>query len=321
MGRNTDRAFELLGIALHAPLFAPEALAQIREAAEARVRKDLGNPNQVAMGAFFAHGFPGHPYGRSVDGDLVTLAAIDHADIVAHHRRTITRGNLRVAVVGAIGADALGDALDRAFLDLPVAESAPPPLTRMAGLGERIVTRLDAPQSTIYFGRPGIMRHDPDFAAAAVANHCLGGSQVTSRLFRELRELRGLCYAVWTGLYVPDAACGIVGSTSTPNAKVPEALDVIAAEIARLARDGVDAEELATAKGYLVGSHSLRFDSSSSIANHLLTLQLEGRARSWLDARNAAIAAVTREDVARAVHRLVGDGSLLVTIAGDPPAA
>ncbi len=317
----TDRAFELLGVALRGPPFVPAAVARTRAAAAAQVRNNLANSDRVAIRSFFAHGFPDHAYGRPIEGDLDTLEAITVADIIGLHARMITRGNLRVAVVGAIGAGELGGALDRACAALPRGAASSTPNTSLSGLGARIVSRRDVPQSTIYFGRPGIVRSDPDFMAAMVANHCLGGSQGTSRLFKEAREKRGLCYAVWTALHATVGACTFIGSTSTPNARVGDMLDLIAMEIARLVRDGTGLDELEKAKSYLVGSHLLKLDSSAAIASLLLDMQFAGRDRAWLDQRNEQIAAVTQADVARAMRRLVGDGSMLIAIAGDPPLA
>jgi zinc protease len=81
---------------------------------------------------------------------------------------------------------------------------------------------------------------------------------------------------------------------------------------------GIGAEELDKARKYLVGSYALRFDTSRKIAGHLCALQLDGYDVDRLDSRNARIAAVSVEDAARTAKRLLGDGNLLITIAGKP---
>lgn len=319
LARETDRAFELLGLALHAPRFAEDDVARIRGALQSEVRAGLTRPDTVAGRAFAARGFGGHPYGRPANGDLASLERIARADIVGLHRRLLTRGNLRVGVVGAIDPETLGAALDRAFAELPTEAVAPTPATTLGALGERAVTRLDLPQTAIRFGRPGMARTDPDFAAAMVVNQCLGGGgSLSSRLFREVREKRGLCYSVWTGLQLAEGACTLVGATATRNDRAAEALGVVETEILRLAREGLAPDELDRAKGTLLGSSSLRLDSSTAIAALLLGLQLDGRDPDWLDERNRQIAAVTLSDAARAAERLLGDGRLLVAAAGDP---
>ncbi len=319
LARETDRALELLALALQAPRFAPDDIARVRAAQESEIRAGLTRPDTVANRAFVACGFGGHPYGRPASGDLASLERITREDIAHLHRRLLSRGNLRIGVVGAIGADALAAALDRAFAALPPEAVAPTPATTLGALGERQVTRLDLPQTAIRFGRPGIARNDPDFAAALVVNQGLGGGgSLSARLFREVREKRGLCYSIWTKLQLAEGACTLVGATTTRNDRTAEALGVIEAEILRLARDGLAPDELDQARGYLLGSFHLRLDTSAAIAALLLGLQLDGREPDWLDERNRQIAAVTPADGARAAERLLGDGRLLVAAAGDP---
>ncbi|WP_019903456.1 pitrilysin family protein [Methylobacterium sp. 77] len=318
LSRNADRAFELVGLALRDPLLASDDHERIRDAACAEVRKSLTQTDQVAMDALFAHGFPDHPYGRPKGGDLASLAAISRSDIVDLHAGMVTRDNLEIAVVGAIGPDALVALLDRAFSELPVGTSPAVAPCSLAHLGARFVTPLASPQTTIYFGRPALARHDHDAMASVVVNHCLGGGTFSSRLFREVREARGLCYSVWSMVRFSDEGSTIIGATSTPNERAGEALGVIQGEVARLIQEGIGTDELEAAKSYLTGSYGLRFDTSRSIANLLLELKFDGRDPSWLDERNRRIAAVTEADAARTIERLFGDGALLVTAAGEP---
>ena len=162
------------------------------------------------------------------------------------------------------------------------------------------------------------MRGDPDFNVATVVNHCLGGGAFTARLYKEVREKRGLCYSVYSQNSELDHAAMFVGATSTKNARVTEAVDTIRDEIRKLSTDGIPAEELDKAKKYLIGSYALRFDTSRKIAGQLVSLQLDGYDVDRLDTRNDSIAAVTVEDAARTAKRLLGDGDLLITIAGKP---
>ena len=317
LARETDAAFELLGLALRDPRLAADDIVQVRRAMESDARTGLSRPDPVVNWTFAAHGFAGHPYGRPTGGDLESLPLIERADLATLQTRLMTRDNLRVAVVGAIGPDALGLALDRAFLELPTGSPVQTPATVLQGLGERIVTQLDLPQSTIRFGRPGLSRKDPDFAAATVVNQCLGGD-MSSRLFREVREKRGLCYAMATALQVADGASTLVGRTATRNDRAVEALGVIETELLRLSRDGLEPDEIERSKGYLIGSSKLRLASSSAISALLLGLQLDGRPLDWPDTQNARVAAVTLDDAQRAAVRLIGDGRLLVAVAGDP---
>jgi zinc protease len=188
----------------------------------------------------------------------------------------------------------------------------------MASMGERRIVDLDVPQSTIRFGLPGLGRNDPDFWAGVVVNHILGGGVFSARLFREVREKRGLAYSVHSQLMTYNHAALFSGGTSTKNERALESLSVIEEEIAKLAEDGPTEDELDKARKYIIGSYALRFDTSTKIAGNLAHLQVEGYPVEFLDERNSHIAAVTLEDTKRVAKRLFLGKKLLVAAAGRP---
>lgn len=319
LSRNADRAFELLGLAVQEARLDVDAVERVRSQIAAALRRELNDPDQAAARVFRASSYPDHPYGQPVRGDLKIVPTITRDDMVALRTRFMARDNLKVAVVGAIDAERLGRELDRVFGRLPAkAELTPVSTVTLAGVGTRHVTTIDIPQSTIRFGRQGFMRDDPDYDAGTVVNHCLGAGSFTSRLYKEVREKRGLCYSVYSQNSELDHAAMLVGATSTKNERASEAIDVIRHEIDLMAKDGIGEQELEKAKQYLVGSYALRFDTSRKIAGHLVHLQLDGYGVERLDDRNEKIGAVTVADAARAAKRLLGDGDLLIAIAGKP---
>jgi zinc protease len=314
-----SQAFDLLSAALCVPRFDPDALQRQRDQAAAGLQRALHDPAEVAARAFRNSCYGDHPYGRSVTGDLESLSTITHDDIIAIRSRTMARDNLKIACVGAIDAVELREQLDRSFGGLPpAAQLACVPLAATGGVGTRQVIPLDVPQSMIRFGRQGIKRDDTDYDAATVVNHCLGAGSFTSRLFREVREKRGLCYSIQSQNLDLDQAALFGGVTATSNERAAEALDVIDEQLRLMAEQGIGAGELAKAKQYLVGSYALRFDTSRKIAGLLCKLQLNGTDAGRLDTRNASIAAVSVEDAARTASRLIGNGDMLVVIAGKP---
>jgi len=224
------------------------------------------------------------------------------------------------AVVGAIDEDGAAKLVDKAFADLPMkSDLEAVPKAPFSGLGAIDLIDLDVPQSTIRFGRPALSRDDPDYIASVVAAHVLGGSgSMTSRLFREVREKRGLAYTVFGTFYALEHGSYFYGGTTTKNERARESFDVAQAEIRDVALNGLSEEELEKGKTYLIGSYPLRFDTSAKIAAQLIHIQLERRAPEWLIERNRTIAAATLESVKRAAHRAFGDGSLLTTVVGRP---
>lgn len=317
--RNKAKAFELLGLAVTQARLDPEPLERVKSQIAAGLKREINDPDHVAARTFRRIAYAGHPYGAPMRGDLETLPALSRPALVDFRAANLARDNLKVAVVGAIDAATLAAYLDEVFGALPATASlVPVPDVAFAGVGTREIVDIDLPQSTIRFGRQGIARADADFIPAMVVNHILGGGVFSARLFKEVREKRGLAYSVYSQLANQDHAAMLYGGTSTKNERAAESLDVIQGEIRSLAEDGPGEEELAKAKKYLIGSYALRFDSSTKIAAHLTRLQAEGYGVDYLDMRNRLIEAVTMADAKRAAKRLFGDGALLVTVAGRP---
>ena len=318
--KNLERAAELLRLAVNAPRFDQEPFDRVREHMNARLRHDANDPATLASRSWKAKSFPDHPYGQPADGTLETLARIERGDLVKAARRGIARDQLLIAVVGAIDEKGATALVDKAFADLPAkSELRLIPDAAFAGLGAIDRVDLDVPQSTIRFGRPALKRDDPDFIPAIVAAHVLGGSgSMTSRLFREVREKRGLAYTVFGTFYSLERGAYFYGGTTTKNERARESFDVASAEIRDVALNGLNEEELEKGKTYLIGSYPLRFDTSAKIASQLVHIQLERRAPEWLVERNREIGAVTMASVKRAAHRAFGDGSLHTTVVGRP---
>ncbi len=317
--KHADEAFELLRLALAEPRFDDDAVERVRAQTIAGLRYQQNDPGVMATRRFFAEGFGGHPYGNPTSGTIESVASITRDDLVALHRAVIARGRAKIAVVGAIGESRLSGLLDGVFGRLP--EAAPLKSIAPVALrnrGERVIVDLDVPQSVIRFGTEGVPIRDKDFIPAFVLNHILGGGAFTSRLFQEVREKRGLAYSVGTSLVSYRAAAMTWGYTATKNERVAECLDVIAAEMNRLKTDGPTDEELQKAKDYLTGSYALGFDTSTKIAHTLAQLNFEGLGIDYIGRRNRLVAAVTQADIRRVSERILGDGNLLVVIAGRP---
>ncbi|MEA2841266.1 MAG: zinc protease [Methylobacteriaceae bacterium] len=317
--RNTDAAFDLLRVALNEARLDPEPMERVREQMAAALKRDLNDPEAMGNRAFRAAAFPDHPYGRAVRGELGTLPSITRADLDDLRTRAFARATLKIAAVGALDAATLARHLDEVFGAWPeLPELVTVPATSIANLGTRKIVDLDVPQTTIRFGRPGIHRRDPDFIPAMVVNYILGGGGLTTRLFHEVREKRGLAYSVYSQIQSFDRAAMLAGSTSTKNERAAESLAVIESEIKLLAREGPSEAELEKAKRYLTGSYALSFDTSTKIAAQLVHLRQEGFDISYLDERNKLVEAVTLAEAKRVGERLFGDGALLVTAVGRP---
>ena len=177
---------------------------------------------------------------------------------------------------------------------------------------------MDLPQSTVVFGSAGIARDDPDFVPALVMDYILGGGSFSSRLTREIREKRGLTYDIYTTLASGNYGNLYMGSFSSSNQHVAEAVDILRQEWDRMADGGVTDAELVGAKRFLTGDYALRFEGNASIAAQLIGVQVSGLGLDYINKRNDLVEAVTADDVARVARRLLSPGSLSTIVVGRP---
>lgn len=318
LSENADEAFELVRLALTEPRFDPEDVARVRAQALAGLARDEEDPDTVAYRTFFTQAFGNHPYATATSGTPESVAAIDVDDMRAYVARALARDNISIAVVGDISAADLAPLLDSTFGSLPESTQrgdaqAVEPLVP----GTTVIER-DNPQTVVVFGMAGIKRDDEDFIPAYVMNYVLGGGSFVSRMFKQVREERGLAYSAYTSLY-PLAHGGLtLGYFASNNASAGEALDVAKAQIADVAADGITEAELEAAKTYLTGSYALRFDSSRAIAGQLAAIQFEDLGLDYVNQRNSLIDAVTLEDVKRAASRTLAPDAMRIVAVGKP---
>ena len=316
---NRDRAFELLRLALTEPRFDDEPVERIRSQIQASLRRRLDDPDRLASKAWFERAFDGHVYARPVDGTIDSVATITSDDLRTFVDGRLAKDNLLIGVAGDITAEELGPLLDHAFGGLP-ASAASLPATPIAPEESGIsVIRQDVPQSKVLFGQKGLKREDPDFYAAYIANHILGGGGFTSRLTAEIREARGLAYSVYSYLFPTELSPLWMGGLGTSNASVAQALELVHQEVKRMAEGDISEQELADAKTYLTGSFPLRLTSNDRIAGLLVSMQVNDLGTDYLDNRNDFIEAVTLDDLKRVAARLYHPDRLLTVVVGDPP--
>jgi len=316
---NRDRAFELLRLSLTEPRFDEEPVQRIRGQIQSSLRRRLDDPDRLASRTWFEQAFSGHAYARPTNGTIESVEAIEVADLKRFVETRFGRDNLLIGVAGDITADELKPLLDETFGNLP--ESAADIEAEMIEPKQTGVTvvRQEVPQSKVLFGQKGLEREDPDFYAAYVTNHILGGGGFTSRLTAEIREARGLAYSVYSYLSPFDFSATWMGGLGTSNDSVKEALDVVGSQVERMAKGDVSEEELNDAKTYLTGSFPLRLTSNDRIAGILVSMQVNELGIDYLDKRNSLIDAVTLEDVKRVAARLYDPENLLTVVVGDPP--
>lgn len=317
--KNRGEAFRLLGLAMTQPRFDDEPVERIRGQIIAGLVRSAQDPNRIAGKTFFEAAFPGHPYGHTTRGEEETVAAVTADDLRAFVKSRLAKDTMLIGAVGDITPEELGRLLDSALGPLPAAAQAfEIPEIAFPEDNRTIVIRRGNPQSVLMFGMPGIKRNDPNYFAAVLLNHVLGGGSFSSRLYQEIREKRGLAYSVYSSVYPLQQSGMIVGGVGTANERVAESLDLVRAEIRDVAETGISEAELDLAKTFITGSFPLRLDSNARIANMLVALQIFDLGIDYLERRAEIVNSVTLDDVKAMAQRLFKADGMLVVVVGDP---
>jgi len=314
LAEKRDAALDLLKIAVQKPRFDQAPVDRIRSQMVAGIVASAKDPDTEAEVRWAEALYGSHPYARPDDGTEKSLTAITTDDLDAYHKAVFARDTLKVAVVGAIDADTLKLKLDELFGDLPEKSDLRPVANVDLHLGQEVRVDYDLPQTSLQLAYPGVSRDAPDFFAAYLMNHILGGGTFSSRLFDEVREKRGLAYSVDSSLVTNKYSSGLVISTATRSDRAQETLQVMRDVIRRMAEEGPTEAELSAAKKYVIGSYALNnLDTSTAIAATLLSLQEQDLGIDYIQRREALIDAVTLDQV-KAVARklLVAEPALLV---------
>ncbi|MEL7257349.1 MAG: pitrilysin family protein [Pseudomonadota bacterium] len=318
LSENRDKALALLRESLINPRFDEDAIERVRAQVISVIQSDEKDPDEIAGRSFRTLVFGDHPYGSSLNGTIETVSSLTRDDLTAAHAATLARDRLYVSAVGDVTKEELATILDTLLGDLPETGAPLPEDAELNLPGGTEVVEFATPQSIATFAQPGIERDHPDFFAAFVLNHILGGGGFESRLMQEVREKRGLTYGVYSFILNRDGANVWMGRVASANDRVAEAVEVIGDEWERIRTEGVTAQELDDAKTYLTGAYPLRFDGNGTIANIAVSMQMDGLGIDYITTRNDKVNAVTLEDINRVAKEFLDPSSLTFVVVGQP---
>jgi predicted Zn-dependent peptidase len=299
-----DRGLALLADVVGRPAFRPHELDAEREVIVEELLLSEDTPDDLVLTTLYESLFPAHPLGRETLGTRDTVEAMTRDEVAGFHGRWYRPSNIVVAAAGDLDhgqvvagvADLLADggAGERPGRSAPPADPVP-----------LVVVDRPTEQTHMAVGWRSLPIGHPDRYALWVGNHVLGGG-MSSRLFQEIREERGLAYTVYSTPSGYSDAGSLVVYTGTTPGRLGELLDTLDGVIDGLLADGITAEEHAVAVGYLEGSMLLGLEDSGSrmarLGSGLITrdeiIPVEEHIRS--------IRAVTPEDVLRVLRQVLG---------------
>ena len=262
------------------------------------------DPQEKVFDLFGEAVFGEHPLGRAIIGRAEVIAQTPAEQIARFHAERYQPENVVIAAAGAVDHEAFVELATRALANprdgrpVPAALEAP-----SIGAARRRFERKDTEQYHVCLGGPGLPRYDERRFALRVLDNVFGGTS-SSRLFQEVRERRGLAYAVYsfTSAFQDTGQVGLYLGTRPDN--VGEGLSVVATELARLREEPATPEELVRAKENLKGRVVLALESTGARMNRLGAELLAGMPLLSLDETVERIDAVSLEDLAGLVDEL-----------------
>jgi predicted Zn-dependent peptidase len=292
---DLDMGMHLLGEMIQRPAFRPEEIASEAHVVLEEINMNEDDPADVAHDQFARALWGGHVLARPVLGTRESITAMGRDIIAGYWARRYHPSTLVVAVAGHADHGAVVQMVEDRFGawngDAAGHDLAAPVIEPRVG-----VVRRDTEQAHLVLGGEAFDRGDDRRFAFGLLNHVLGGG-MSSRLFREVREERGLAYAVYSFRmpYADSGAFGVYVGT-TPH-QAPLVLDIIRAELTKAVDEGLTAEELERAKGHTKGSLALSMEDTNSRMVRLGRHELTGVDHLSLDEAVARIEAVSLDEV------------------------
>ncbi|MGB7906219.1 MAG: pitrilysin family protein [Steroidobacteraceae bacterium] len=279
MSRDVDLMLELMADALQRPKLDPAEFEKARRlAVQSIVAAKDSDPRALMSSYGDAWLFRGHPYGRSVGGSEASLAAVKLDDVKRYYADQVGGDRLIVTLVGDFDAATMLQKLERSFGTWRKAGAAVPIVPMPARVTGRPVLLVDKPGATqtyFWLGNVGASRTDPERTAQSVVNTVFGG-RFTSMLNTELRIKSGLTYGASASFNRPTQPGSFHIASYTESSKTTQAIDMTLDTLARLHKDGLDADQLKSSQSYMLGQFPPSIETNGQIAARLADMSFYG---------------------------------------------
>ena len=312
LAADVPLALDVLSDILSDPVFDPEELQREQNVIVQEIGAAEDAPDDLVFDRLQETAFPGQPVGRSILGTRETVRSFDRRKLAAYLARNYRAPDLVIAAAGAVDHAAVVAEVERRFASFEGLPAALPEPARFVG-GSHIETR-ELEQVHIALALPGLSQRDPNLFSLQVFTSVVGGG-MSSRLFQEVREIRGLCYSIYT-FHAPYSDTGMFGLYAGTDANdVPELMRVVVGEITN-AVESISEAEIARAKAQMKAGLLMGLESSSA-----RTEQLARQMFAWgrpipIDELVARIEAVTVESARAAGRLLIARGQPAVAALG-----
>jgi predicted Zn-dependent peptidase len=314
LDEHVPLAVDLLSDIVMRPAFQADEIEREKKVILEEIKMVEDTPDDLVHELFTQHFWEGHPLGRPILGSKETVEGFTADVLRAYFGDAYVAQNMIVSAAGNLDHAAVRELVARAFADLPVRGEAlnerPPKVV------PQVITRTkELEQSHVCMGTDSYPQRHDDRYVSYILNTILGGS-MSSRLFQNVREKRGLAYSVFSGLSAYRDAGNITIYAGCAADAVEEVVDLCVEELRIMKRDLIAEAELMRAKDHLKGSLMLSLENTASRMSHLARQEIYFDRHFGLDETLAGVQRVTADDVQRVAQNLFVNGSLAATVLG-----
>jgi predicted Zn-dependent peptidase len=283
LDRDLGTGLDILSEIIQRPAFRPNEIDAERQVVIEEINMSEDDPDDVAYENFTKAAFAGHNLEAPVLGTRDSIRGLSRDDINGYWKRRYGAGSMVVAAAGSVDHDQIVGMITERFGDW-AGEQVPHYFAPVSHLPGVEVTRRDTEQAHLVLGGPGLDRADERRWAFEVLNHVVGGG-MSSRLFHEVREERGLAYAIYGFRlsYADNGAWGVYVGT-TPS-QTDTCMTIIRDELAKVVAEGITEAELERAKGSMRGGLALSMEDANSRMIRLGRDELSGMPHLSVDER------------------------------------
>ena len=313
-GRFLENALDILADTLGNSVFDPAELSRELEVILEEVRMNEDDPGRVVSKALFREAYKVHPYGRPVIGFVDTIRKTTREDLLAYFHANYVPGNMVLVIAGAVDPKTSRPLVERTFGQLPPgsAPSAAIPAEPPQRETRVVVTEKDARRAYLEMAFHGPSMKDPDVYAWDLLSMILGSGE-TSRLYRSVKDGKGLVDSVSASSYTPrDPGLLFVGGTLSPE-KAREALKEILLETFRMVAAPPEGPELARAKTATETDFLYSLESQSALARHVGFYETTLNDAAFEQTYLRKIRAVTADDIRTVAKKYLSPGNLTVS--------
>ena len=271
-------------------------------------------PDDLVHEIFTQAFWEGHPLGRPILGTKESVEGMTQPRLRHHFRGAYAADNIIISAAGNIEHSQLREALEKAFGSMP-SDGHPQTSGPPSVMPKVIIRNKELEQSHVCLGTSSYPQNHTDRYASYVMNTMLGGS-MSSRLFQNIREKRGLAYSVFSGINAYRDAGYLTVYAGCSNDAVGEVIDLVVEEMKAIKHTPVPESELRRAKDHLKGSVMLSLENTSSRMSHLARQEIYFDRQFSLDETLQGIERVSAVDVQRVANELFSNGSLAATVLG-----